>query len=251
MRRTLALTACLLATAGGPLASPQEAPQDRGPQAGTQPRAAASVPYKPPAESRRLTEEDTPRPLLQILQNVGSGIREAAWSDTRSTELGTSLFARFDRLYEKERIQRLTEGFREGYAQMYIQIPQAVWLTAVEMASDETALDYYRIEMDALQIQLDATSQSEEAHVEIIHEGDVVMNGVDQAFEKRYDLRVGEQSPSRFFTLFGRAGRYTFAVTFLQSDLDEETGRRLLQEMAQRVREAAPLARPATGARRP
>jgi hypothetical protein len=233
-------------------AAPQEpagaqesaAPQEpAGDQAGEQASQTAAPPrptevhYRPPTQSRALDESAEARPLLAALRETGNGLADREWSRRTSREIGTSLITdQYGRFYERERVQRLMEDFREGYVQVFVRIPEVVSLTAVEMANEESAADFYRLNLEVLQMQLDGTNESEEGHVEILREGDLTLAGLDQAYEKRYELLVGDLPPSRFLVLFGRTGRHMMTATFLQSDIDEATARGLLGSMAVKLR---------------
>ena len=121
----------------------------------------------------------------------------------------------------------------EGY---FLKLPQVVYLSAAEMASEASAADFLRVNIEVLQMQLDGTNENEEGRVEFIREGEMTLAGLDEAYEKRYDLLVGDLPPSRFLVLFGRTGRYMVTATFLQSDLGEVTARNLLGSLAARLR---------------
>jgi hypothetical protein len=155
--------------------------------------------------------------------------------------MGTALLTEdYAPFYEEARIERLARDFREGYMQVFLRLPQVVYLSAAEMASEESAADFLRLNIDVLQIQLDGTNQSEEGRVELIREGNVTLTGLDEVYEKRYDLLVGDLPPSRFLVLFGRTGRHMVTVTFLQADLGEVAARNLLGSLATRIQDLEP-----------
>ena len=88
-------------------------------------------------------------------------------------------------------------------------------------------------------MQLDATSQHEEASTNVISDEELTLASLDQAFEKRYEVTIGELPPSRFRILFGRTGRYVITVSFLQFNVSERDARGLLRSLGSRVQALA------------
>ena len=235
MRRASVWIVCLTA---GLLSLPAAAQETVDTPPAITPPSPTMVSYKPPVKSRPLDGTEEPRPLLAALQQTGDQLLSQEWNRRTSREMGTALLTEdYAPFYEKERIARLARDFREGYMQVFLQLPQVVYLSAAEMASEESAADFYRVNIEVLQMQLDGTNESEEGRVEFVREGEVTLAGLDEAYEKRYDLLVGDLPPSRFLVLFGRADRYMVTVTFLQSDLGEVTARNLLGSLAARLRD--------------
>ena len=197
--------------------------------------APATPFYTPPPQGRRLDNTVRPRPLLNAVRNAGMTFGEREWGKTTTREIGLDEFTRFGQLFETERIQRLTASFLEGYGQVFIKLPETIIITAVKMSNEEAATDYYRMELEALQIQLDGINQTEDARAEVTLEEEVLVAGLGQGFEKRHELHLEDLPPTRTRVLFGRIGRYTFLITFLQSDADDEAARGLLRDLAERV----------------
>jgi hypothetical protein len=125
--------------------------------------------------------------------------------------------------------------FREGYVQVFVEVPQMLQMTVVEMASAESAGEFYRINMETLQSQLDQTDRLEDGQVNIVREEHLDLAGFDRATEKRYDLIIGELKPTRFYNLFGVSGSYSLNMTFLQMDVEPAEAHRLFETLAARV----------------
>ncbi|MFQ5719214.1 MAG: hypothetical protein ACE5IK_06670 [Acidobacteriota bacterium] len=205
--------------------------------------------YHAPEKSERLTLEPgaTLRPLLGAVRSAAAAFDQRTWNKITTQEIGLATFDRFENLFEKERIQRITASFREGYSQVYVNLPEAIIVTAVEMDDAAAATDYYRMEIQSLQVTLDGINQSEDGRAEVTLEEDIALADLDQGFDKRYEVRLGDSPPSQFRVLFGRAGRYTMLVTFLQSSVGDDEARDLLRLLAGEVHAVASATRaPAT-----
>ncbi|MFQ5670550.1 MAG: hypothetical protein ACE5HD_08555 [Acidobacteriota bacterium] len=189
----------------------------------------------PRVESKTLGDQEPVPPLLEAMHDAVMFLPNRDCSRKVARALGSSLFTSYARYYKKDRLAALVKQFKEGYYLSCIQLPEAVSLTTVEMKTEETAKDLYRINIEMLQMEIDATDQSEEGHAEVLDEDDIRLASLDQAFEKRYNLILGDTPPTRFLVLFGRKGRYLLTVFFLQSDVDRAKARRLLETLGTRV----------------
>lgn len=212
--------------------APEAAPQGQTP-------APTMTHYKPPAENRWVEDNGEPRNLLAALRAAGDSVR-STWTQRRSQELGSSTVVKhFERLYTKESIDRLTADFREGYVQVFVEVPAMMQVSAVEMATPESAAEFCRMNMETLQGQLDQTAQVEETRLDVLHDVEMTLEGIDKAYEKRYELAMGDMPPSRFYTLFAVAGRHMITTTFLQMEVDPETAHGVLIGLAARLQGAA------------
>lgn len=251
-RHRIGAALCLLALPAGLMfAAPQQddpAADPQASQAATPVQSAAPAGdrpsdnhgYKPPATSQRLAADAPVRPLLAAVRAAAAAFDARAWPKTSTQEMGISTFSRFDRLFEKERIQRATDGFLEGYSQVFIELPEAIIVTAMQMKDEQAAADYYLMELQTLQISLDGINQSEDGRAEVTLEEDIILTGLDQGFDKRYEVYLGDLPPSRFRVMFGRSGRHAMLLTFLQSDVGDDAARELLRLLAEQVNRLAP-----------
>jgi hypothetical protein len=198
--------------------------------------------YSPPNTSKKVAPDVEARPLLQALRTVGNEF-SSTWTQLSSQELGTDTIpAQYAQFYQKELVAQLMEDFKEGYVQVFVEVPKMLQMTAVEMSSPESASEFHRISMETLQSQLDQTNNHEEGQVTIIREEHLDLQGFDRATEKRYDLTIGELNPTRFYTLFGVAGPYMINATFLQMDVDPADAHRLFEAVAAGVMASGTLA---------
>jgi hypothetical protein len=211
----------------------QAAPSDGlAPTQAIQTPAPTMAGYKPPTDSQQLPQESQPRPLLAAMRAVGNEFR-TTWTQRTSQELGTATIpAQYAQFYQKELVAQLMDDFKEGYVQVFVEVPKMLQMTAVEMASPESAGEFHRITMETLQSQLDQTSRMEDGQVNIVREEHLDLAGFDRATEKRYDLVIGDLKPTRFYTLFGVAGPYMINATFLQMDVEPAQAHKLFEALA-------------------
>ena len=211
----------------------QAAPSDGlAPTQAIQTPAPTMTGYKPPTDSQQLPQESQPRPLLAAMRAVGNEFR-TTWTQRTSQELGTATIpAQYAQFYQKELVAQLMDDFKEGYVQVFVEVPKMLQMTAVEMASPESAGEFHRISMETLQSQLDQTSRMEDGQVNIVREEHLDLAGFDRATEKRYDLVIGDLKPTRFYTLFGVAGPYMINATFLQMDVEPTRAHKLFEALA-------------------
>ena len=217
-------------------ASPEDGAAPANPQV-TAPQTPAPTlaGYKAPDDSQLLSHDVEPRPLLAAMRAVGDEFR-TTWTQHTSQELGTSTIpAQYAQFYQKELVAQLMKDFQEGYVQVFVEVPQMLQMTVVEMASTESAGEFYRINMETLQSQLDQTDRLEDGQVNIVREEHLDLAGFDRATEKRYDLIIGELKPTRFYNLFGVSGSYSLNMTFLQMDVEPAEAHRLFETLAARV----------------
>ena len=198
------------------------------------PPAAAPTPtptgYTPPADSRPLADDVTPRPMLAAMRAVGETV-PATWIKRTSRELGQSMIPQlFGKLQRKETIAQLASDFREGYVQVFVEMPGFMQMTVVEMATPEAAASFLTVNMDTLQQQLDATDQVEDATVEIISEEKLGLDTVEQAFEQRYRLVLGDMT-TNFLTFFAQNDKHMFSMTFTQMEIDTAQAHQVLQAL--------------------
>jgi len=209
-------------------AAPAGAAQDSVPPASAPPAAATD--YTPPADSRPLADDATPRPMLAAMRAVGETV-PATWIKRTSRELGQSMIPQlFGKLQRKETIAQLASDFREGYVQVFVEMPGFMQMTVVEMATPESAASFLVVNMDTLQQQLDATDQVEDATVEILGEEKLDMDFLDQAFEQRYRLVLGDMT-TNFLTYFAQAGNRMLSITFTQMEIDSAQAHKVLQDL--------------------
>lgn len=188
--------------------------------------------YKAPSDSQQLPHDSQPRPLLAAMRAVGDEF-SSTWTQRTSQELGTATIpAQYAQFYQKELVAQLMDDFKEGYVQVFVEVPKMLQMTAVEMASPESAGEFHRITMETLQSQLDQTSRLEDGQVNIVREEHLDLQGFDRATEKRYDLVIGDLKPTRFYTLFGVAGPYMINATFLQMDVEPAQAHKLFEALA-------------------
>jgi hypothetical protein len=214
----------------------QAAPSDGlAPTQAIQTPAPTMTGYKPPTDSQQLPQESQPRPLLAAMRAVGNEFR-TTWTQRTSQELGTATIpAQYAQFYQKELVAQLMDDFKEGYVQVFVEVPKMLQMTAVEMATPESAGEFHRISMETLQSQLDQTSRMEDGQVNIVREEHLDLAGFDRATEKRYDLVIGDLKPTRFYTLFGVAGPYMINATFLQMDVEPAQAHKLFEALAASV----------------
>lgn len=186
--------------------------------------------YHPPSDSRPLADDTAPRPMLAAMRAVGETV-PATWIKRTSRELGQSMIPQlFGKLQRKETIALLATEFQEGYVQVFVELPGFMQMTVIEMATPESAASFLVVNMDTLVQRLNATDQVEDAQVEMIHEGEIDLENLDQAFEQRYRLVLGDLT-TNFLTLFGQAGRHMISITFTQMEIDAPQGRQVLQDL--------------------
>lgn len=213
--------------------------QDRA--ASTTTPAPTMAGYTPPADSRPLADDLAPRPMLAAMRTVGETV-PATWIKRTSRELGQSMIPLlFGKLQRKETIAQLATEFQEGYVQVFVEMPGFMQMTVIEMATPESAAKFLVVNMDTLQQQLTATDQVEDAQVEMIHEGEIELENLDQAFEQRYRLVLGDLT-TNFLTLFAQAGKHMISITFTQMEIDAPQGHRVLQDLVAALTGDAPPA---------
>ena len=202
--------------------------QDSAPPPSTP--APTLVGYNPPADSRPLADDTAPRPMLAAMRAVGETV-PATWIKRTSRELGQSMIPQlFGKLQRKETIAQLTTEFKEGYVQVFIEMPGFMQMSVIKMATPESAASFLLVNMDTLQQQLSATDQVEDAQVEVINEVKLDLDNLDQAFEQRYRLVLGDMT-TNFLTLWGQAGRHMISITFTQMEIDAPQGHQVLQDL--------------------
>jgi len=114
--------------------------------------------------------------------------------------------------------------------QVFVEMPGFMQMTVVEMATPESAASFLVVNMDTLQQQLDATDQVEDATVEILSEEKLDMDSLDQAFEQRYRLVLGDMT-TNFLTFFAQAGNDMLSITFTQMEIDSAQAHKVLQDL--------------------
>ena len=202
--------------------------QDSAPPPSTP--APTLVGYNPPADSQPLADDTAPRPMLAAMRAVGETI-PATWIKRTSRELGQSMIPQlYGKLQRKETIAQLAADFREGYVQVFIELPGFMQMTVMEMATPESAASFLLIDMDTLQQRLSATDQVEDARVEMINEVKLDLENLDQAFEQSYRLVLDDMT-TNFLTLWGQAGSRSISLTFTQMEIDASQGHQVLQDL--------------------
>ncbi len=203
--------------------------------------APTLVGYNPPADSRPLADDTAPRPMLATMRAVGETV-PATWIKRTSRELGQSMISQlFGKLQRKETIAQLTTEFQEGYVQVFVEMPGFMQMSVIEMATPESAASFLLVNMDTLQQQLSATDQVEDAQVEMINDVKLDLENLDQAFEQRYHLVLGDMT-TNFLTLWGQAGIYMISITFTQMEIDAPQGHQVLQDLVAALAGDTPLA---------
>jgi len=203
--------------------------QDSAPPASTP--APPVTGYSAPADSRPLADDTVPRPMLAAMRAVGELI-PATWIKRTSRELGQSMIPQlFGKLQRKETIAQLAKEFQEGYVQVFVEMPGFMQMTVIQMTTHESAASFLLVNMDTLQQQLSATDQVEDAQVEMINEEKLDLENLDQAFEQRYRLVLGDLT-TNFLTLWGQSGRQMISITFTQMEIDAAHGHQVLQDLA-------------------
>jgi hypothetical protein len=247
MRRLLPTACCaallLLSGRAGAQSSPPSAPPAPASPpapAPASPRPAAAGGYVPPDTNRLLEGSDAEiRPLLRVLRSAGELLGPREWQRNSSVELGTSLIDKdLAPYYEKERLQKLSAGFKEGWLHIYVMVPEVISMQVVEMADADLAHDFYVLNLDLLHQQFTALNESEDARVMVNGEEDLKIPGLDEAKETRYEQAMADlPTPTRYRTYFGRTGRYLLNITYVQSETTAETARHVLEGLAARLRD--------------
>ena len=196
-----------------------------------------SAPYAPPPHIRpHEAPESEDRPLLAALRSSVTSLSGDSWTRASVFEVGSDIFEnQFARLFEKERVKRLAAGFREGWVQVFLKLPATVTIQVVDMGTTEVAHDFYLINMEFVEEQLNATDQAEDATVTQISRTDPPLAGIDEAHERVYDLVVGDLPPTRTQTLVARAGRHVLIATFMQTTTPPEAARAAIAALAGRL----------------
>lgn len=228
---TIAPMAVLLAT---PAAGQEERPPAPVPVVSTQ---AAPPAYAPPPHMRaHEAPESEDRPLLAALRTAVGSLPDEGWTRASVFEVGSDIFEnQFARLFEKERVKRLAAGFREGWVQVFLKMPATVTVQVVDMGSPEVAHDFFLINTEFVQEQLNATEQAEDASVKHVSRLDPPLAGTDEAHERIYDLLVGDLPPTRTQTLLARSGRHVMIATFMQTTSPPEAARAAIATLAGRL----------------
>jgi hypothetical protein len=208
------------------------------PPAAATPSAGAA--YSAPEKNRVPEPGSAVRPLLAAVRATADELGQDRWKKRTTQEMGWSAVPEmFKSFYEEARVQKLTDAFQEGYVEVVVNLPEVLILRAIRMESNETAADFQKISIDLQQVLLDGTDEREDSEVTVESEASITLSGLDEAFEIRYILKVGDLPPSPHRAIFARTGRHVLSLTLMQSALDLDATRAIMTRLGAAVKTAA------------